>query len=363
MAGLGPARHGQARHGSARRGGVAAVVRVAIVGGGIFGATAAVHLARAGHDVDLLERHSDILMGGSRANCGRIHRGYHYPRSEPTARATMAGADSFAHEYSEALHPARHHYVIANDSRVDGSAYVAFLNRLGLRYHVMHSPLVRDDTTQVTVWAAESLLNVGRLRSILRRQLISTGVRIRTGETGGPDLPGYDLTVLATYGAHTTQPFRFEVTEIAVVELPRQFTGQSYVVLDGPFCCIDPLPGTGLHLLYDVVHSVHHATIGYTAEIPEHLVPLVDAGLLHTPHTRFAAMTETAAMYFHGLEPRYRGSMFTVRAVLPDVDATDERPTLVERRGNTIAILSGKLDTAVTAAQQVVTLTRELVPA
>jgi hypothetical protein len=45
--------------------------------------------------------------------------------------------------------------------------------------------------------------------------------------------------------------------------------------------------------------------------------------------------------------------MFSVRAVLPNVDATDERPTLVERDGNVVSILSGKICTAVTAARQV----------
>lgn len=338
-------------------------MRVAVVGGGLFGSTAAVHLARSGHDVELFERRHDILTGASRASCGRLHLGYHYPRSEETARETLTASKSFMGEYADAVYPARHHYVIANGSKVNGQAYVAFLQRLGLHHHAMTMPLVREETTQLTVWAAESLLNVGRLRSALRRQLRSSGVRLRFGETGGPEMPGYDLTVLATYGAHTTRPLRFEVTEVAVVGLPRAYAGQSYVVLDGPFCCVDPLPGTHLHLLYDVQHSVHWANVGTTPEVPNHLAELVDAGRVVTPHTHVEAMAETARRYFRRFEAEYVGSMFTIRAVLPDVDDTDERPTLVERDGSTVRVLSGKLDTAVTAARQVVNHIREVVPA
>jgi hypothetical protein len=45
--------------------------------------------------------------------------------------------------------------------------------------------------------------------------------------------------------------------------------------------------------------------------------------------------------------------MFSVRAVLPDVENTDKRPTLIHRQDNETRILSGKICTAVTAAKQV----------
>ena len=52
-----------------------AIVRVAIVGGGIYGATVAIVLARNGHTVTLLERSPDILLGASGVNQCRLHRG------------------------------------------------------------------------------------------------------------------------------------------------------------------------------------------------------------------------------------------------------------------------------------------------
>jgi hypothetical protein len=71
-------------------------------------------------------------------------------------------------------------------------------------------------------------------------------------------------------------------------------------------------------------------------------------------------MCETASQNLRSIDPYgrgvciYKGSLFTIRAVLPDVDATDERPTLIERDGNVVSVLSGKMCTAVTAARTVV---------
>ena len=56
-------------------------MRIAVVGGGIFGVSAAVKLARAGHQADLFEKQRDILCAASGINQYRIHRGYHYPRN------------------------------------------------------------------------------------------------------------------------------------------------------------------------------------------------------------------------------------------------------------------------------------------
>ena len=82
-------------------------------------------------------------------------------------------------------------------------------------------------------------------------------------------------------------------------------------------------------------------------------------GVALSPLSRFVEMTESAGRFLSGLSPFgrgvciYHGSMWSVRAVLPDVDDTDERPTLVERDGDTIRVLSGKMCTAVTTARRV----------
>src|ERR1043166_827802 len=94
--------------------------RVAVVGGGIFGATAAIHAARLGNDVHLFEKQNDLLQAASRINQYRLHRGYHYPRSLDTATSCRDAEHSFRDEYGDAImSDSRHLYGIAREgSRV-----------------------------------------------------------------------------------------------------------------------------------------------------------------------------------------------------------------------------------------------------
>ena len=48
------------------------------------------------------------------------------------------------------------------------------------------------------------------------------------------------------------------------------------------------------------------------------------------------------------------GSMYTIRTVLPNVEKTDERPTLVNKiQNNVITVFSGKIGNCIEAANQV----------
>jgi FAD dependent oxidoreductase len=343
------------------------MVRVAVIGGGVFGATTAVDLARAGASVDLFEARDDILHGATARCQARLHRGYHYPRSDATAAAARDAAPEFEARYPAAIRTAAHHYVIAEDSKVSAGQYLAFLGRLNLPYEVVEPPQVHH--AQLTVRVPESFVDVDVLRRLLRGDLILSGVQMHLGRRVGPDdLPGYDLIVAATYGQPWSRPLRYELCEVALVEVAR-YEGQSFVVLDGDHVSLDPYGR--VHMLYDVVNSVHMT--GESHDMPSvggYYHELLSAwGPRKTSRINVKAMLANAGRHLRGMDPNgqgvaiYHGSLFSVRAVLPDVDATDERPTLVERDGNVVSILSGKICTAVATARQVTATAMGLVPA
>lgn len=338
-------------------------MKAAVIGAGIFGCTAAIELAHAGVEVDLYERHSNILHGASRASCARLHHGYHYPRSPQVDMASHAAG--FSTRFPTAVdRSAMHYYCITkDDTRTPAAEFLAFCDRLDLPYTVIDPPQVRD-SVDVCVRVPEATVDIAALRDVLGRELQAARVLFHPYSDVAPDeMDGYDWIVQATYGQDSGRVLRWEVCETALVRLGWQYANHSFVILDGPFACLDPEPGTDQHVLYDVVNSVHSANVGLRPEIPDHLAPLVDKGTVFTEQTRVDQMVQTAGRYLDGLgAPEYCGSRFTVRAVLPDVDATDERPTLVERDGNVISVLSGKIDTAVWAAEQVAALVREAVP-
>ena len=55
-----------------------------VVGGGIFGSTAAIGVSNNGYNVKLTEKLDDVMKGASDINQYRLHKGYHYPRSNET---------------------------------------------------------------------------------------------------------------------------------------------------------------------------------------------------------------------------------------------------------------------------------------
>ncbi len=88
-------------------------LKIAVVGGGIFGVTTAVKLAQEGYKVDLFEKENDILKAASGINQFRLHRGYHYPRSMETIRDCIRAEASFLEEYGQAVISSdQHNYCI-----------------------------------------------------------------------------------------------------------------------------------------------------------------------------------------------------------------------------------------------------------
>src|SRR5678815_967783 len=169
------------------------MVRIAVVGGGIFGCTIAVDLARAGAAVDLYEARHDILDGATSRCQARLHSGYHYPRSDATAAAARDAAVEFTGRYRRAVRRARNHfYVIADGGKTAPGEYLAFCDRLGLPYEVVDPPR-QVHTSGLCVRVPEQLIDIGVLRRQVRGDMARAGVRLHAGQAVDLErLDGYD---------------------------------------------------------------------------------------------------------------------------------------------------------------------------
>lgn len=342
-------------------------MRIAIVGGGIFGCTAAIHAARAGHDVHLFEKRGDLLGAASGINQFRLHEGYHYPRSPETIAECQAGLASFRAEYGEAIvNSGRQFYAIAReDSKTSGVGFLAACARGGLHFEHGGGEFVARDAVALVVQVKEGRIDPARLRTIVRWRLDDAGVMIHGRAASGAELRSqFDRIVIAAYAATNdivqdlglpAEPYQYEVVEKPIVRLPEEFRDVGLVVMDGPMgCCLDPYGRTGLHVLGHVSHAIHATNVGLAPEVPNHLASYLNAGIVRNPSGgRFGEFITAGKSYIPGLDQAsYIGSMFTIRAVLPDREATDERPTLVHRLDHQVVrIFSGKIGTAVVAAQ------------
>src|SRR5262245_39087876 len=111
-------------------------MKIAVIGGGLFGCTAAIHIAKAGHSVTIFEKEKDIFQAASGINQYRLHRGYHYPRSSDTIISSKRSEQSFREEYGNAvLTDVEHYYAIAKErSKVTAQKYKEVLASHGLEF-------------------------------------------------------------------------------------------------------------------------------------------------------------------------------------------------------------------------------------
>jgi FAD dependent oxidoreductase len=340
--------------------------RVAVIGAGIFGSTAAFHAARQGHEVHLFEKKNQVLQAASRINQYRLHSGYHYPRSPETAESCRHAESSFRSEYGDAIiRHARHLYGIAkNRSKVSLVEFLSFCRAYGLPYDRVEVPrLINPDVADV-VEVAEASFDFDVIFSLVNAKLRQSGVIVHLGARFNGDMAkNFDNIILASYSCNNEllaelglgeEEYQYEVCEKPVVTLPRSFGDTDIVIIDGPFMSVGPMGRTGAYVLGHVEHAIHHSNIGPRPEIPASIRPYLNKGIVeHPPSTRVEDFIKSGSAFIPALRlAAHAGSMYTIRAVLPYRDATDERPTLVERVGtNIVKIFSGKISTCVEAAQ------------
>ena len=151
--------------------------------------------------------------------------------------------------------------------------------------------------------------------------------------------------------------YQFEVCEKIAVKMPKEMNKNSIVIMDGPFMCVDPYGRTELSLLGNVVHAIHHTNVGHFPKVPVNMIKDMNKGIIRKPSvSNFNKFIEIGEKYIPSLTyAKYAGSMYTVRAVLPNMDKTDGRPTIVTVGGkNIINVFSGKIDTCVRASKAVI---------
>lgn len=340
-------------------------MKIAVIGAGIFGSTAAIKLAEVSHEVHVYDKNSDILMAASGINQYRLHRGYHYPRSASTAISSNFAEPSFRKEYADAIMETKgSYYAIAKEgSKVNLKEFSDFCDKCELEYQITDIPVINKDAIEAVVKVRESIVDPLKLREIVRGRLKDAEVNLHLNtEATDSIFDSYDVIVNASYAnlnfildkhPKDRREYQFEVCEKMVLKLPEVFQGLSIVVVDGPFFCIDPYGDTGYHVMGNVVHAIHHTNTGYFPVVPDPIVPLLNRGVITDPPiTNFKKFIESAQHFMPELEKaEHVGSMYTVRTVLPNVDKTDERPTFVYRVNDKIInIFSGKIGNSVQAA-------------
>ena len=93
------------------------------------------------------------------------------------------------------------------------------------------------------------------------------------------------------------------------------------------------------------MNTVHERYVGKMPKFDSKFLPLLDKGIIKNPTiTNKELFLKSASNFFPSVsKAKYVGSSFTIKTVLPNVDSSDERPTIIEKiNEKIITVFSGK---------------------
>lgn len=337
-------------------------VDVIVIGAGLYGVLGAIEAARLGRRVVVLEQGSRILGGASATNQARVHNGYHYPRSVTTATRSRANYRRFISEFGDAVQrPAAFYAVARRNSKVTPAQFERFCGLVGLPLTAVDDPGHLVDLRHVAgIWQVdEAVFDADVLRAVLEHRLARAGPELRIGAratavetikglaevaTAGGVAIRAPLVLNCTYGGLEgvrgagAPRMLYELAEVAIVDVPAEYSNLALTVMDGPFFSCIPHPPSGGHSLSHVRFTPHVA--GTLSGFPF-------AWEADPPASRFDLMVRASATLAPWIgEVWRRDSLWAIKAIPPKRDVDDARPIVVHREPGSpvVSILGSKLD-------------------
>lgn len=355
--------------------------KVGIIGGGIFGLSAALQLDKK-YEVTLFEQFNDILQGATYANHNRHHYGFHYPRSVETALQCLGSAKEFEDIYSDSVvWDFDNYYCVSKEkSKTTPADYLSFCDGIGLEYSKEWPSEGVLDTSKIALClkVKEAVYSFQILKSILIKRLeksttidirlnstvLSGSIRnngdkvLKVNEKGIISSYEFDFLINATYANYNKfcewfnlepRQFQFNLQELDIVELPTSPKRIGITIQDGPFPSILPIGNTNQYLL------AHVETSQLIREISTGSIPLTQR--LNYLESNWDEIKRSCAEYIPILEEsKYIKSIFVDRVV----DATrlhdDARLTdLINYNNGCWGIFAAKIITSEKVAKDLAT--------
>jgi FAD dependent oxidoreductase len=332
--------------------------KIAIVGAGIYGTTAAIRLAERGHRVHLFDP-KGVLRSASAINQYRVHAGYHYPRSSETIQEVAEARAEFTAEFAPAIVPGtRHYYAIPKqNSRTSPHAYEGVMLKHKLPLKPCRPSWMNFEFIERCYEVEENVYDADVLRGLLKDRLKLHRVPFRNRTFSRAMRGDYDWVVWATYGLGPSKGLlkraKYQIAEKILIELPAQLRGIALVVVDGPFTAFDPYGNSSLSLFGSAKNTNHWATTDPVEPVPDTYARLLNARNFRlVPFTRFAEMRRDCCLAVPAAKDAvYIGSRFTIRVVENHPESDRRILHVCDGAPGEIHLFSGKVVSAVKAAR------------
>jgi glycine/D-amino acid oxidase-like deaminating enzyme len=349
-----------------------------IIGGGFYGTAIAIYLARQRglKRIILIEREPALLTRASYTNQARVHNGYHYPRSFTTAYRSRVNLPRFVRDWPDAVKQnfTKLYAIARRNSKVTAKQFERFCREIGAKIQpadsalrVLFEPRLVEEVFLVEEYAFDST----KLASWAERELKECDVQISlemrvTGISQGPNgtlrvaikpSTGTEELISSRYVFNCTYSglnqfegdfpgtrtgLKQEITEMALMQLPRALQGLGITVMDGPFFSMMPFPARGLHTLSHVRYTPHLHWNDQRGIDPYQKLKLYERG------ARVDRMIRDVGRYLPAIfDAKYVESLFEVKTVLVKNEGDDGRPILFEKHvelPGCYSVLGGKID-------------------
>ncbi|HUB16158.1 MAG TPA: FAD-dependent oxidoreductase [Acetobacteraceae bacterium] len=335
-------------------------VDAVVIGAGFFGCRVALQLHELGMQrVVLCDPEAGLLRRASYANQARVHNGYHYPRSLPTATRSRSNFVRFCSDYPFAVVDSFEKiYAIARQSYVSAARFAALCSEIGIpcressrHLHQLFNQelieaafLTREVAFDATALARDLLPRLQsagidlRLRAAAQIERIADrGSQVRVGdETLQADwILNCSYAALDMVGVALRQQLKRELAEIALIAPPPALANLGITVMDGPFFSTMPFPARACHSLTHVRYTPHAAWTD-PADAP------------NSTRSHAEAMLRDGSRYLPALgDAALLRSLYEVKTVLLKAEDDDARPILFETAAQServISVLGGKID-------------------
>jgi hypothetical protein len=339
-----------------------------IIGGGIFGAYAALYLAKQGRRVALIEKEKTLFSKASIVNQARLHGGYHYPRSIATALMSDENKERFTKEHKAFINFSFEKYYAIDrfGSFTDAKQFERFCDYINIKCEkIEHHPLFNFERLEALYLTEEYSFDPILIANHYKQNLADTNaitvlthhqpteaarnqqywdIKCQNLDTLSEFTLSTPLVLNATYCASnainalfqvSNIPLMHEISEMVFVNAP-QLADVGLTIMDGPFASLMPYGLSGLHSLSSVAYTHHKVsyddlpTFDCQREHPTcrpnftNICNGCEAQPLSAKHKMIAQMKQYLS---ETVDLQYFSNFYTIKSKLKANSIDDGRPT------------------------------------
>lgn len=344
-------------------------MRIAIIGAGWFGCHIGKRLLDDDHDVTIFEQEESIFKRASGFNSGRLHLGFHYPRSKSTRKQSQEGYERFRSVYGDFCEQVGPNlYLIAKSgSLIDFDSFKAIMHSDKIPFEEVPPESFGFIDVEGAILTEEMAINQHKAIAYFEQALtsvlkLSTRAIINESNRGSMTVNDEDFDVcidcsyLSEPSTNVAADVCFENIITPLFKPLKSFEEKSFVVMDGDFFSLNPFytnKNDYLYSLYHVTSSVVWVSNNYKEAAEKEVLLKIGnwqeqidiENLVRSVQSIYPAFSE---------EFELEGCFYSIRT--KRINANANRECSVARDGRKITVVSGKINSVFDADAKVLSV-------